>query len=201
MVPIRFNFNQLKDFDDDMKASEKAIPLVAQRVLNRKLKPLRQELRAQIPRATGRLQRSFGYSVKRFKSRVSAVFGFMTGKKVSKSTAIAANVLQAGGAHPRKGKYLWIPLANNRAADGSAMISPRQLIEAGGFVAVSAAGSTIAFHQRGDPAFVLRTFVKLSKPPLPIEQRMERELPAIISDIEETVGAALEVKKAIEKIL
>lgn len=201
MVPLRFNFAQLKDLDDDFKASEKAIPIIAQKVLKAQLGPLRSELRGMIPRATGRLQRSFGFSIRRTKGNVTARFGFLLNKRVSASTAIAANVLQAGGAHPRKGKYLWIPFRQNRAADGSALTTPRQLIDAGGFIAVSKSGNKIAFQRSGVPAFVLKTFVKLSRPPVPIEQRTEAALPQITGDIEDTIGAVIEAKKTAQSVL
>jgi hypothetical protein len=199
-MQIKFSFKDLIDLDNDLEASKKAIPLIVMRTLRAQLAPLRNQLRSLIPRTTGRLARSFGYSVRRKGSIVTAQFGFLLNKRISASAAIAANVLQAGGARPRKGAYLWIPLPPIRNADGSAQVTPRQLISAGGFVATSQAGNKIAFFPNGLPAFILKTFVKLSRPPLPIEQRIEAEAPEIASGIEESIASVIEAKRAAERV-
>lgn len=199
-MEIKFGWKDLQDLDNDLLASTKAIPIIALKTLRQQLAPIRNQMRALIPRTTGRLARSFGYSVRRKGSMVTALFGFMTGAKVSASAAIAANVLQAGGARPRKGAYLWIPLPPLRNADGSAQVSPRQLLNAGGFVAMSKAGNKIAFLPGGLPAFVLKTFVKLSRPPLPVEQRIEAEAPEIASGIEESIASVIEAKRKVQEL-
>ena len=196
---IKFNFKDFEALDKDFEASKRAIPIIAQRVLNEHLRQLRSELRPQIPAKTGALRRSFGVSVRRRAALVTGRLGFFSGKSVTAGTAIAANVLQKGGASPRKGKYLWIPLPSNRAASGAALISPRALLDSGGFIARSAAGNMIAFAESGIPAFVLKTFIKLSAPPVPIEARVEADLPQITGDIEEVIKAAMEAKKEFER--
>ena len=195
---IKFNFKDFEALDKDFEASKRAIPIIAQRVLSEHLRQLRSEMRPQIPAKTGALRRSFGVSVRRKTALVTGKLGFFSGKGVTAGTAIAANVLQKGGASPRKGKYLWIPLPSNRQTSGAALVSPRQLLDSGGFIARSMAGNMIAFDESGLPAFVLKTFVKLPAPPLPIEARVEADLPQITGDIEETIQAALEGKKAFE---
>ena len=195
---LKFNFKDFQALDKDFEASKRAIPIIAQRVLNEHLRRLRSEMRPQIPSKSGALRRSFGVSVRRRTALVTGRLGFFSGKGVTAGTAIAANVLQKGGATPRKGKYLWIPLPPNRAADGGGLMSPRQLLDSGGFVKRSAGGNMIAFTESGMPAFVLKTFVKLPAPPLPIEGRVEGELPQITGDIEETIKGTIEAKKVFE---
>jgi hypothetical protein len=196
---LKFKFDQLADLDKDFQASTKSIPLIIQRVLTATLRPVVGELRSFIPRITGGLARMFGLSVRRRRGLVTARAGFLETKRVSASTAIAANVLQKGGATPKKGAYLWIPLGMNRNADGSAQLTPRQLIDSGGFVGISKAGNKIAFRRSGDqaiPAFVLKTAVKLSRPPVPIEQRVEAALPEITADIPLGIRQVIEAKRA-----
>jgi len=200
---LKFNFSQLQGLDRDLESSAKSIGVIASKVLTLQLRQLRSEMRPQIPRAKGALRRSFGFWVRRDRSgqgNVTAKFGFMFSKRVSASTAVAGNVLQAGGAHPKKGKYLWIPIGSNRNADGSASTSPRDLISGGGFVATSKAGNKIAFHRSGMPAFTLKTFVKLSAPPLPIEARIERQAPEIAKDITESIAQVIEAKRKVESL-
>jgi len=197
---LKFNFAQLKGLDEDLTASAKSVGVIASKVLTLQLRQLRTEMRPQIPRARGALRRSFGFWVRRGRGdqgNVTAKFGFMFNKRVSASAAVAGNVLQAGGAHPKKGKYLWIPIGGNRNADGSAATNPRELIAGGGFVATSKAGNRIAFHRSGMPAFTLKTFVKLSAPPLPIEARIERQAPEIAKDITESIAQVIEAKKVV----
>lgn len=195
-MEIKFNFKDLIAFDNDLEASKRAVPIINQRVLKDRLTPLKNQLRGLIPRTTGKLARNFGQTVRRKGQRVTAHFGFLLNRRVSASTAIAANVLQAGGARPRKGAYLWIPLPQNRTSDGSALTTPRQLIDAGGFIATSGAGRKIAFLPGGLPAFVLQTFVKLG-PPLPVAETVERELPIITGEIEEAIAATIAARRAL----
>jgi len=199
MAEIKFKFDQLADLDRDFQQSTKAVPLIIQRVLTAKLRELRGELRGFIPRTTGNLAKSFGFSIRRRRGLITARFGFISNKRTSANTSIAANVLQKGGATPKKGAYLWIPLGMNRNADGSAQLTPRQLIDSGGFVTISKAGNRIAFQRSGDraiPAFILKSSVRLSRPPVPIEQRVEAALPEITDEIPETIRQVIEAKRA-----
>lgn len=200
MIEWKFNYNQLKDLDRDMEASKRAIPIIVAKVLSPKLRELRNQLRALIPHATGKLARSFTHSVRRRQGLVSARLGFMTSGRVSASTAIAANVLQAGGAHPRKGVYLWIPLPPNRSADGSPLTSARDLLGAGGFIQTSKAGNRLAFNHAGQPLFVLKNFIKLSGPPVPVAERVQAELPEITQDIEQSIAQVLAAKGEADKV-
>lgn len=202
-LEFKFNFKDLIALDNDLKASERAIPIIAQKVLRAQLTPLRNELRGVIPRDTGRLARHFNFTIRRTKGQVTARFGFLLNKRVSASTAISANVLQKGSAMPRKGRYLWIPVRDNRNADGSPRITPRQLIDAGGFIATSASGNKIAFRRFGKtvvPAFILRTFLRLTRPPLPIDAKIEKAAPEIADDITETIAQVIEAKKKVEAL-
>jgi len=201
-IGLKFNFKDLISLDNDLEASKKAIPVIAAKVLTARLRQLRAEMRPQIPKGrTGALRRSFSFpTIRPSRSSPGTVrtnFGFMRGRAISAGTAIAANVLQKGGATPKKGKYLWIPLSSNRNADGTAMNSPRDLIAAGGFVAVSKAGNKIAFLRSGIPAFILKQFVRLPAPPVPIEARLERAAPEIAADITETIAQVVEAKKTV----
>jgi hypothetical protein len=203
MAELKFKFNQLEDLDRDFQSSTKVLPIIIAKVLTLKLRELRGELRSFIPRTTGNLAKSFGFSVRRRRGLVTGRIGFFSNKRTSASTAIAANVLQKGGATPKKGAYLWIPLGMNRNADGSAQLTPRQLIDSGGFVTISKAGNKIAFQRSGDqiiPAFILKTAVKLSRPPVPIEQRVEAALPEITSDIPEFIKQVIEAKRAVQNV-
>ena len=196
---IKFKFKDLEDLDRDFRESTKAVPIIIQRVLTSKLRELRGELRSFIPRTTGTLVKAFGISVRRRRGVVTGRIGFFSNKRTSASTAIAANVLQKGGATPKKGAYLWIPLGMNRNLDGSAQLTPRQLIDSGGFITISKAGNRIAFQRSGDqaiPAFILKTAIKLSRPPVPIEQRVEQALPEITDEIPETIRQVIEAKRA-----
>ncbi len=199
-MELKFRFKDLEDLDRDFQASTKALPVIIAKVLTLKMRELRGELRSFVPRTTGNLARSFGFSVRRRRGLITAKIGFLSNKRVSASTAIAANVLQKGGATPKKGAYLWIPLGMNRNADGSAQLTPRQLIDSGGFVTISKAGNKIAFRRSGDqaiPSFILKTAVKLSRPPVPIEQRVEQALPEITSDIPEYIRTVIEAKRTV----
>jgi hypothetical protein len=201
---LKFKFKDLDDLDRDFQASTKAVPVIIQRVLTLTLRPVRDVLRSFIPTTTGRMAKSFNLSVRRRRGVITAKIGFLRNRRVSKNTAIASGVLQHGGATPKKGAYLWIPISRNRLSDGAAELTPRQLIDSGhGFVKISKAGNKIAFLRVGDdafPMFVLKTAVRLSRPPLPIEQRVEGALPKISDEIPETIRSVIEAKRAISSI-
>lgn len=195
---IKFNFKNLEDLSTDFSRSVKSLPFIFQKVLVEHLRPIRQGLRGLMPRQTGALQRSFGYSVRRRRGVVTGSLGFFTNRRVPAHASIAANVLQKPGATPRKGQYLWIPIGSNRAGDGRANISPRDLLT-NGFVRQSKAGNMIAFQRQGDqpiPMFVLKRAIRFAQPPVPFESRVEAEVPRIIDDIPEFVAQVLEARRA-----
>lgn len=200
MANLKFNLKQFDLLDEDMRDSKKALKIIIPRVLRDHLRPLRHQLSPQIPRKKGTLARSFGYSVKKKADRVEAVFGFLRGKKISKETAIAANVLQHGShVTPKAGKYLWIPFGNNMMRSGEAIVSPRALLESGGFIQRSKSGNLLAFSKTDSgiiPLFTLSRGVIVAPRPLPIAERVEREVPVISKDIEETIAQVIEAGKA-----
>jgi len=201
---LKFKFDQLNDLDRTFQSSTKAVPIIIQRVLTLALRPVRDQLRSFIPTTTGRMAKSFNLSVRRRRGVITAKIGFLRNKRVSKNTAIASGVLQHGGATPKRGAYLWIPVSRNRLADGAAEVTPRQLIDSGhGFVKISKSGNKIAFLRVGDnafPMFVLKTSVRQSRPPVPIEQRVEAALPEITDEIPETIRQVIEAKRAVSNL-
>jgi len=195
---IKFNFKDLTDLSADLKESPRALSVIVQRVLSQQLRQLRREMGPLVPRGvTGRLRRSFGVSVRRKASTgdVLATFGFMSGRRVSANSAIAANVLQKPGATARKGAYLWIPTRANTN------ISPRDFYSAENtFIRMSKSGNKIAFIRSGDsivPLFILKRTVRLGAPPVPIDQRVEAELPTISEQIQTTIAQVIEARKKV----
>jgi hypothetical protein len=194
VIPIKFNLKDIFDLDVDLKQSVKSLPVIVQRVLTIQLRQLRNEMRPLVARGTsGKLQRSFGSSVRRQRGNVLATFGFLT-KGVSGRTVVAGNVQQKGSATPRKAGFLWIPLPANQN------ISPRDFFNAQNtFIRTTTAGNKVAYIRSGDqivPLFVLKKRVQLSRPPLPIEQKVEGQLPEIQADIVETIAQIIEARKA-----
>ena len=199
---IKFNFSQLNDLSEDLKKSPRAVSAIVQKVLSQQLRQLRREMAPLVPRGiTGRLRRSFGVSVRRRANTgtILATFGFMSGRRVTANAAIAANVLQRGSATARKGAYLWIPTRQNTN------ISPRDFFNADDtFIRTGKSGSKIAFVRSGNtaiPLFVLKHTVRLGAPPLPIDQRVEAQLPTISEEIQETIKQVIEARKAVEQVL
>lgn len=195
MIPIRFDLSQLEDLNQDLRKSVKSLPVVVQRALSVQLRELRNQMKPMVPRGrTGRLQRSFGASVRRVRGNVLATFGFMTNRRTPGGTVVAGNVLQKPGAQP-KGAYLWIPTPGNRN------VTPRDFYGADNtFVGTSRAGKKIGFLRTPDggalPLFVLVKTVRFRIAPLPIEQRVEAALPEMTAGIEQTIAQAIEAKRA-----
>jgi len=147
-----------------------------------------------IPRgATGQLARSFGASVTRRQGLVSGIFGFLTRRRLGR-TIVAGNVLQKGGATPRKRAYLWVPLPNNRN------VTPQDFFNAENtFIRMCGAGNKIALIRQGNiavPLFVLKKSIRPSGAPLPINERVEQRLPEMLEDIEESIGQVIAARRA-----
>lgn len=194
MLSIRFNLKQLADLDEDLKKSVKSLPIVVQRALSLSLREVRREMVPLVPRGTtGQLVRSFGVSVTKKQGLVMGVLGFLTRRR-SGRTIVAGNVLQKGGAKPSRRPNIWVPLPSNRN------VTPRDFFNASNtFVRMSKAGNKIAFIRAGEgivPLFVLKKSVKLSRPPLPISERIEEKLPDITESIQTTIGQVIAAKRA-----
>ena len=196
-VPIRFNFKDLADLNEDLKKSPRAASIIVQRVLSVALRRVRREQAPQVPRgATGGTRRSLGVSVRRSRTQnaIIATYGFFRGRRVSARSAIAANVLQKPGAQARKSAYLWIPTSANQN------VTPRDFFAADNtFIRTTAGGNRVAFVRSGDdaiPLFILKRHVRLSAPPVPIDQRVESELPVITQEIQDTIAQVIEARKA-----
>ena len=207
MIPLRFNFKDVADLNEDLRHSPKALNAIARRVLTLQLRKVRNELRPQVPVGMGKLRASLGSSIRKSKDSrgIWAVFGFLRSKKISASTAIAANVLQHPGATAKKRELLWIPTLNNRSAAGGAQITPTQFFAMPGtFISQTGAGNKMAFQRTGDtlvPLFVLKKSVRLSRPPLPIEARVEAAMPDLTADLQATFAQVLEARGAALKSL
>lgn len=201
---IEFGWKEFHDLDNDLKASNKAIPTIVAKVMREDFSRLRNEVRPQIPSKSGAIRRHFNFSVRRGLSRVTARLGFIA--KTTQRTAIAANVMQHGSnVRPKKGVYLWIPLPGNRQASGEPVISPRQIFadRLSFFVGKSKAGNLLAFRKRSggiDPLFVLKKWIKVKARPVQFEARVESNLPAMNERIEKTIAAVIEAKNAASRI-
>ena len=193
-VPIKFNFKDLVDLTEDIKQSPKSLPIIVQRVLSLQLRDLARQMRPLVPRGTtGQLARSFSSSVTRKQGVVTGLFGFMTRRR-SGRTIVAGNVLQKGGATPRKRAYLWVPLPSNRN------VTPADFFAADNtFIRMSKAGNKVAFIRQANiavPLFVLKRNIKPSAPPVPIDERLEARLPEINEDIEESITQIIASRRA-----
>lgn len=202
MIPLRFNFKQIADLNEDLKKSPRALAVISQRVMSLHLRGLRAKLRSAIPSTTGRLRKSFrSISKVDRRSKMTAVgsIGFVTGKGISRESAIAANVLQKPGATAGKKPFLWIPIGSNRTAAG-AQISPEQFFT----LPDTFVRNGVAFQRNEQgiiPLFVLRRHVQLSRPPIPIDQAVDAELPSILDDIAETVGQVITAREKFREAL
>jgi len=190
---LKFNFKDIVDLNTDIKQSPKSLPIIVQRVLSLQLRALAKEMRPQVPRGlTGALSRSFGASITRRQGIVSGVFGFLTRRRAGR-TIVAGNVLQKGGATPRKRAYLWIPVPSNRN------VTPQDFFNAENtFVRMSKSGNKIAFIRQGNiavPLFVLKKSVRFASPPLPIDERVEARLPEMLEDIEDGIGQVIAARR------
>lgn len=202
MATLRFNFKDIVDLNADLKASPKALSAVVQRVTALHLRRLRAQMKPAVPRgATGKLAASFGTSVRRRGANVSAVFGFLLGKRISASTAIAGNVLQRPGATARKREHLWIPALLNRAAGGGAIVTPAEFFaRPNTFIRAVGGGKKMAFQRIGDsiiPMFVLQKSVSMRAQPLNLQSNVEGVVPEIIDDIKDTIHQVLAARGAV----
>jgi len=195
---LRFDMKQLVDLNEDLRQSPKSLPIVVQRVLSLTLRQLAVSMRSLVPRgATGALRRSLSASVKRQQGAVVGVFGLLSSRR-SGRTVVAGNVLQKGGAVASKRQYIWIPLPGNKN------VTPQDFFNAGNtFIRTSKAGNRIAFIRTGEgtalPMFVLKKTVRFHQPPIPIQERVEAELPTITGDIQEGIAAVIIARqKALE---
>lgn len=199
-APIRFNLKQLNDLSDDFQKSRKSLSLIAQKVLREHLRQAARELKGGIPRRTGGLRKLFGYAAKRKRETARGFLGFFFRKRGStKQSNIAALVLQKGRATPKTGRFLWLPIGDNRAADGSARLTPGDLLSADGFVRRSKAGNMIAFQRLSTgavPMFLLKHEITPSAPPIPLESKLDEITPEVIEDIPNLVAQLIEAKRA-----
>ena len=191
---LKFNFKELVDLSADLKESPRSLAVIAQRVMRPHLVAIARELRARIPRQTGQLARSMFSAVTRPNKFVAlGAVGFRS-RKTSGRTIVAGNVLQKGGATPRKRQYLWIPLRGNRN------VTPQDFFNAENtFIRMSKAGNKIAFIRQGDvavPLFVLKKSVRFNVPPLPIDERVEQKLPEILEDVQDGITQGIAAKRA-----
>lgn len=195
---LRFDMKQLTDLSEDLRQSPKSLPIIVQRVLSLTLRGLAVSMRSLVPRgATGALRRSLSASVRRQQGAVVGVFGLLSSRR-SGRTVVAGNVLQKGGAGINKRQYIWIPLPGNKN------VTPQDFFNAANtFIATSKSGNRIAFVRSGEgravPMFVLKKTVRFHQPPIPIQERVEAELPTITGDIQEGIAAVIVARqKALE---
>lgn len=191
---LKFNFKDLVDLNVDIKQSPRSLAVIAQRVMRPHLVAIARELRSRIPRNTGQLARSLFSSVTRpGKFTALGAVGLRT-RRTPARTIVAGNVMQKGGATPRKRGYLWIPLRSNRD------VSPSDFFNAENtFIRTSHSGNKIAFIRQGNiavPLFVLKKSVRFNVPPLPINERVESKLPEILEDIQDGVAQVIAAKGA-----
>lgn len=195
-VPLKLNFKDIFDLNEDLKKSPRAASIIVQRVLTVALRGIRRQQAGQVPRGTtGGLRRSLGVSVRRSRTQnaIIATYGFMRGRRVSARTAVAGNVLQKPGAQARKSAWLWIPTKANQN------ITPRDFYAAENTFVRDVGANRIAFVRSGDdaiPLFILKRNAKLSQPPVPIDQRVEAELPVITQDIQDSIAQVIEARRA-----
>lgn len=192
---LKFNFKDIADLNADIKQSPKALSIITQRVMQQQLRALAREMRPSVPRGvTGQLARSFAASVTRRQGIVTGIFGFLVRRRMSGRTVVAGNVLQKGGATPKKRAYLWVPLPTNRN------VTPQEFFNASNtFIGKSKAGNKIAFIRQGDiaiPLFVLKRSIRPSAPPLPIGERVEGKLPEIGQDITDSITQVIAARGA-----
>lgn len=196
---LRFNMKQLTDLSEDLRQSPKSLPIIVQRVLSLTLRGLAVSMRSLVPRgATGALRRSLSASVRRQQGSVVGLFGLLWSRR-SARTVVAGNVLQKGGAVANKRQYIWIPLPGNKN------VTPQDFFNAANtFIATSKSGNRIAFVRSGGeglavPMFVLKKTVRFHQAPIPIQERVESELPTITGDIQEGIVAVIVARqKALE---
>lgn len=207
MLPLRFNFKQLADLNEDLKKSPRALAAISRRVLTENLRKIRKELSGGIPLVSGRLRRSLRVvgSAKARQGLASGAIGFFGGRGISAATAIAGNVLQHPGATPKKRAFLWVPVGNNRGLTGGAAITPAQFFDLPNtFVRDTPKGHRVAFQRINEsiiPLFVLQRAVKFSAPPIPIAERVEQRLPDITDEIEDTITQVIAAKKTFEEAI
>ena len=193
-VPIRFNFKDLADLNEDLKKSPRAASIIVQRVLQRALRGVRREQAGQMTRTGRPALRSTVVKPRGSKGVVVATYGILPGRRVSARAVIVGNVQQKPGAQVRKAAYLWIPTTANKN------ITPRDFFAAENtFIRTTSGGNRIAFVRNGNdaiPLFILKHNIRLSRPPVPIDQRVETELPVITQEIQDTIAQVIEARKA-----
>lgn len=193
MLNIKLDFKEFKALDNDLEASKRAIPTIVQAVMRDDFRRMRSELRPMLPSKTGAMRRHFTFSVRRVVSGVRASLGFIA--RTSQRVAIASMVRQSGGTvTPKRSAYLWIPLGANRQASGEPVVSPREVFaDREEFVVTkSKRGNILAFRREGFiPLFVLKKMVRIPAHPIPFEDRVEANLPAMNKKIEDTIAAAV----------
>ncbi len=199
---LKFNFKDIADLTEDLRASPQALKTVIRTVTAVHLRKLRNAAKAQAP---SRVQRNLGFSVPKRREvevRVWAILGFLRKKRSDSQTAILANVVQKGFAETgARGQYghrnaenIWIPLP----AAGLNLTPTRFFTLPGTFIRRSKAGNKIAF-QRSDrgtlwPMFLLRQRVRAPGHPIDFEGAVESEMPEITEDIKETIVQVLEAR-------
>jgi len=192
--PLKFNFKELGDLNEDLKRSPRSVPVIAQRVMSPYLRAVARDLRSFIPRVTGQLARSLFSSATRPGGLIAIGAVGLRTRKISGRTMVAGNVMQRGGATPKKRAYLWVPLRNNRN------ITPQDFFHAENtFIRMSGAGNKIAFIRQGNvavPLFVLKKSIRPAAPPLPINERVEQKLPEILEDIQDSIGQVIAARRA-----
>jgi len=191
--PLRFNFKELGDLNEDLKKSPRSLPVIAQRVMAPHLRAVARELRASIPRRTGQLARSLFSSATRPGGLMAlGIVGLRT-RRISGRTMVAGNVMQKGGGTARKG-YIWVPLRGNRD------ITPQDFFNAENtFIGMSKSGQKFAWIRQGNiavPLFVLKKTIRPAAPPLPINERVDQKLPEIMEDIQDSIGQVIAARRA-----
>lgn len=216
----RFNFKDVVNFTNDLKASRRVVGRSVQAAMDERLRPLLQKWKSVTARDTGALSRTlkmFHASAGNLKKHGSLDFvtlGFirpkgLRGGRVRANApdagrlAIRQNVHQLGNAWVgRRGKYnkadhkdIWIPLPTNPN------VSPTDFLAMPNtFVRRSRHGNIIAFKRTGKslmPYFVLKKGLHLGRPPIPIRENVEGQLPGAMQAIPEIVGQVLEAKRKI----
>ncbi len=206
MVPIKFQFKDIIDLNEDLKQSPKALQVIVRTVLSRHLRKLRDSLKS---RAPTRAQRNLAFSVRKSKSieyATWAILGFLRSKRTSAQSAIIANVFQKGFAETgARGRYghrsaenIWIPLP----AAGLNLTPSQFLAMPGTFIRRSHAGNKIAFQRSESgtlwPMFVLKQRINPpSSPPIDFEGEVLADLPETLGDIQQTIAEVLEARGAV----
>jgi hypothetical protein len=206
MAELKFNFKQIAQLNEDFKSSKKALGFIIRKTLSDQMRQIRRELAPLIPRKTGGIARTFGFTVRKTGDVTRARLGFI--RRTSARTAIAANVMQHGSNVLSRSKaFLWIPLPGNSQMTGAPAITPaaifanRDLL----FVGKSKAGNLLAFRKEADgsvtPLFALKKEIHVRARPIPFENAVTSSAPQIAESIQNTIAQVIEARRTVVREL